>query len=324
MIGKYLFKKQVKNCYICAIKPLIYAGFTITYIGKAKCPHANDAHKPRIEENVISTALARFFNLFLLTDVVYVIFKLCTSQPLLVSPKYYYNVFLPNYINTLNYTFCFLWDNSRHIRYTNGLITLIHKRKFFGIDSILTKKITVLLQLWSSLSFCCIFIVCVLFLATTTPRELSLESFLLATSMLINNINAISFTLDIITSLMIYKVTFKACFDSIYRILKQPVQRRVLVNISFQRQLQFQQQFYIAACSNYKRHVFGCGTVVFYAGQFVFTVISVIQAYFFIFETTDSEGFWFTFFSKIFYTFLVVSTYVVCTQIQSVECLVSF
>lgn len=323
MIDKYFCKKYVENCYVCALKPLIHIGFSITYIGRAKCPHANNTDKPAIEENVSSTVWARLFNSFLLADVVYVVFKLWNSEPLSVSPKYYYNVILPNYMNTLNYTFCLLWDNSRHVRYTNGLITLIYKRKFFGIESILTKRIMVLLRLWSSLSFYSIVLVCVLFLATTTPREFSVESFLLATSMVVNNVNAISFTLDLITSLLIYKIVFKACFDAIYEILNEPVQRRGLVDVSFQEKLQFQQQFYLAACCNYKGHVFGFGTVVFYAGQFVFTVVSVVQAYFFTFETADPEGCWFTVFSRIFNIFLVVVSYVICLQIHSVQFLVS-
>ncbi|KAJ8922447.1 hypothetical protein NQ315_004394 [Exocentrus adspersus] len=156
--------------------------------------------------------------------------------------------------------------------------------------------------------------VCVLFLVTTTPKELGLESLLLSASMLVNNINALAFAVYSITTLIIYKALFRACLNGIRNTLHHGD------GVALLKRLQHQQQFYIVVCSNYKKHVFGFGNPIFYTGQLVFTVLSVVQAYFFAFEPVDEgEGYWFVFFSKFYHSFLSVMSAVICIEANSIH-----
>ncbi|KAJ8962462.1 hypothetical protein NQ317_001545 [Molorchus minor] len=256
MVFDYFLKRNVANCLICALRPLIYMGFAITYIGKPKCSHAQKSGKPRIERNLFNTLLANVCNAILAFDIVLSIIYFQQSEGITKETYNFYSVMIPNYVNTLNYSVAFAMNNKTYIKYTNGLISLIDRRRFF----------------WH--------------------RYYHRQSVYL------------------LTTAFVYRISFSVCYKNIIAVLTDKAsccEVRTLVNLPLQKKLQFLQQFYLVTCSNYRKHLFAFGNVLFFGGQFVFTVFSMVQSYLFnanVLETENTDTSWFVVFWKILPRFL--------------------
>lgn len=134
---KYIFYQNSTDCFICALKPVLQIGITLTFIAQSKCPHSNRVKKPIVQENLPRTLLAILWISILILDVFVMIFQILCSNELPKTTLSHYIVCLPVFINTIALSLSFISKNRVHLHYTNGLIEIIHKRKMFGMEAIL-------------------------------------------------------------------------------------------------------------------------------------------------------------------------------------------
>lgn len=286
-IMKFLTYKNANDCLVCAIKPLLKTGITITFIAKSKCQHTDNVSKPVLQEKTSYTVFAILWISVVIFNIFIMMYKLIQCNVLSKEMKYRYISLLPNFIDATLYTLsCILYKKSYFI-YTNALVELIHGRTVFGIEAILDRTHTRFLQ---KVSLSVVIVHGVILLATVIlilcqREEFGFEYFSLSISLIIINVNITNFALYLVVILIIYKASLKEALASMRRELQLPSE-------SFLQKIQGYQRFYLACVFNYKKHVFASINVMVLIVQFVFMVFLVVKNYLQYFGIVDTQEKW--------------------------------
>lgn len=275
------------DCVICAIKPILQTGVTVSFIAKSKCQHRDAAKKPELEEKFSFTLFATLWASILLAEVSLMIYKLLYSDDLTQTMMLNYIFLMPNFINTIIFSYSIIWHNRDYLFYTNCLIDLIHNRKLFGMEAILEEKHTRSLQ---KFSFLITYLQVTIWITSSIGilgqmETFNFENILLSLSSAINTFNAMNYTIYFVVILMIYKIVMRKCLTTIEEELETP-------SDEFLRKLKSYQRFYMTVLLIYRRHVFAFGNVLLFGAQFVFLVFALVESYLHYFKFNEVDGNW--------------------------------
>lgn len=292
---KKFFSNNVTDCYICVIRPLLFIGGTVIYITTTVCPHKDNVKNQKFVLNTNKTVIAIIWLSILVAEMILIIHYLFKADTA-VEKKAHYIFTFPNLINTFIFTLSVILYNKRYIQLSNGLLALIERRKLYGIDTFLTKKISKYFTIYSffvSFTNSSVFVAQLLFFLFKMSN-FELDYICLTIAMFVNSVNGFNYAVYFITTVGLYYIMLKKMMRVTEEALKKK-DRRLLDK------LKNLHRFYLALIFNYKNHIFGFGNVFLYMGQFVYIVFAIGEQ-FLNHSFFNNKGDWFwMFYFRIFF-----------------------
>lgn len=265
------------NCLICILSPLFRLWSTISPITEYSCPHRNpNVIQAKLSRTKKAQNLALLTNSFILISFSSAVIKLSLNRGSVFQERNVDDFFL---IITLVYYsafFCFMYVNNRYVRSFSGIIKLIHKRKLYGIDEILTKSICKRYTFYYYVSICSICILILDFLLGVIKNP-NIFNILIGIGTTISYVNSFNIFISGVVILDLYLVLFRACLNAI----KSSLNKKSEISLPFKKRLQFLGNFYMAIVYNYKLHMSSVMSPSLWA-LFSFLYFICVDIYFYI------------------------------------------
>ncbi|CAG9858749.1 unnamed protein product [Phyllotreta striolata] len=293
-------KPIITDCFICAIRPLISLGATVSYIATPDCPHranslSNHPHKPKFLYSKSKTLFATSWILIVLAELIYIC-RCLRQNETPPEKKANYTFMFPALLNTLCFSMSFIVYNKDYMLFTNGFLEIIEQRKLYGIDTMLTSKIMGYYSIYSkcmSILHCSTAVLQVLVFLYKMER-FELDYIGLTLALLVCTVNTGSYVAFFVSTITVYYIMLSKMREEIETALHRKEE-------TLSEKLRILQRFYLLCVFNYKRHIFAYGTMLMHFTQFLFEVASLVDyllnAYFL---TDDDEFHWMAAFRVLF------------------------
>lgn len=270
-------RKFSSNCVPCILNPVVTFGFPLIAVLPPVCVHMKNG-RPRnlLKFNNRNIAISISCTAILLARVVF------CHQDLKLTEYFLHRTYMKDLAqevlttNAIILAVNFYFFNRTYRIYTNSLITMVEKRKLFGVDTLLskhaTKRLVKILRtvLYIAVPYCC-----------SCACYSIFESFTIKTCIL--EVGNLICTITLGTALALQLALFQIywhLFDSSYLAIKTSLEFNIenkanhskLINVSLIKKLQYLQAFYIIICENYKHHILSLGNLAYYLTLFLTTI----------------------------------------------------
>lgn len=265
-----LFRKNVSDCLVCAVKPVILFGLGQIYFGLPVCRHVNNVKRPLLKGVTWATGIAMFFNFILLTDLYFGCKKL--QENLKNEELAELIIKIGKAVNSLMFSTAALSSKSEFQVYMNYLIGLIENRKRYGIETILDRK-TVLVYRVSAYSLIAIFCAYAIYYSWSIafPKQFSFEAVVQFFSLLLIIYNYFNITLYLFTFLEIYLEIFKSVYKNVKKMLEEEMDKeehKILsyAQVSLIDHIRYSRQLYLSVCRIYNKRLLR-GNAIYFCEQ---------------------------------------------------------
>lgn len=297
--SRLILNKNVHDCLVCALRPAILFSLGDVYFGLPLCPHINKVKKPYLKPIRWAVALSIFFNTFLIMDLYFQIRKL--QNNLSTEEMADLIIMMSKILNSLLFSTSLLITRTEFQEYINYCISLIEKRKRFGLESILDRKTTARYRGFAYFSIgLYIVFTCFYSWAIALPKNLHFESLVKYFASLLMLYIFFNIALYLYTSLEIYNSTFKVFYNNIETVLMEALQdtnknkrKQVFAEVPLIDRVRYSRQFYLCLCRLYNKFMLR-GNVIYYTEQ----VAEITAIFVFCFQLyviyRDQTNWWIT------------------------------
>lgn len=277
---KYYFKlkflkKSTHDCFICATKPGIIFSLGMIYIALPECPHSNPVKKGAFKKSLGVRILNTLYITIFLIGIIYFVIQISRNPTLLNLIKH--NLVITKLLNSFCFTLFVHFYQNKMMKYTTQLMKLLEKRKYYGIETLLTTKNT--RNIHNNTLFVVIFTVIYIsyfIFSNLMKAETFIDIWFVFT---------MSFNYMALGSLALFLAgltdVYRALFTNFYKATGNALNERLLnkkpnSNVN---KIQLFQDYYLRLSHNYNQHTLSIANILYYV-EIVFCVVVVsVQTY---------------------------------------------
>nr|CAH7722627.1 unnamed protein product [Callosobruchus chinensis] len=285
-------------------------GIGYQYLVLPRCQHVDRVSEPKIEMRKWTYILAVFCiaiciaaSIMLLQGLLEMKEDLHSLEALkLFSEKF---ICLIKLLAVLLFEFSMSHNHPYFVKYFNILLRIVNRRKLYGVESIISMKLTRKMILSVFVTKMIYISYMLLLVPLYFFKEPTSRNVVITIAMVVMYNVYYGITHYLVCIIIIYNECLGSCYKTLERSLLNKLKEQKTVSVL--QKLQYLQKLYLHLVWNYKRHVLVNGNMFYFVSQFVMAVITSVHGYVYLTRFQYGMSFDFTVPVDIITLFLAMS-----------------